>query len=254
MRRLFALGLAVTLLTTVVNAAEEPLERARTRIGNSTSIARDSPRHPREVLMLLSIRPDASVVEIWPVSGYWPEILAPYLYAQGIYHVALGDAGDTDVEKAYAQFQQSLQDKIAANPASFGHVQFTQLDAERNDIAPPNSADLVSTFRNFHNWMKEGDTAVVLAAVYRALKPASIFGVEDHRARPDRSQDSKAEDGYVRQDCAIAEIERAGVRLVDSSEIEATPRDTTLWLRGVWTLPPTYHLGGARSRQVSASG
>lgn len=75
------------------------------------------------------------------------------------------------------------------------------------------------------------------------MKPAGIFGVEDHRARPDRSQDPKADDGYVRQDCAIAEIEHAGVRPVDSSEIEANPRDTTLWSRGVWIWPPTYHLG-----------
>lgn len=71
--------------------------------------------------------------------------------AQGIYHVALGDGGDTDVKQAYAQFQQSLQDQIARNPASFGHVQFTQLSAEHNDIALRNNADLVLTFRNFRN-------------------------------------------------------------------------------------------------------
>jgi predicted methyltransferase len=40
-----------------------------------------------------------------------------------------------------------------------------------------------------------------------------------------------------------AEIERAGFKLVDSSEIEANPRDTTHWPKGVWTLPPTYRLG-----------
>lgn len=56
-------------------------------------------------------------------------------------------------------------------------------------------------------------------------------------------QDRKAEDGYVRQDYAIAEIERVGFALVASSEIEANPRVTTLWSRGVWTLPPTYRLG-----------
>ena len=30
---------------------------------------------------------------------------------------------------------------------------------------------------------------------------------------------------------------------MDSSKIEADPRDTTHWPRGVWALPPTYRLG-----------
>jgi predicted methyltransferase len=67
-------------------------------------------------------------------------------------------------------------------------VQFAQLSTQHNDIVPPRSADLVLTFRSFHNWMKDGDTHVVLAAVYRAL----IY--------------------------AIAEFERAGFRLPRSSE------------------------------------
>ena len=244
MRRFLAFGFAVGLLAAAVHAAEDPLQRAvEGPDRNPMSIARDSVRHPTEVLTFVGIRPDASVVEIWPGSGYWTEILAPYLYAKGIYHLALGDAGGTNAEKGNAKLPQSLQDKMTANPASFGHVQFTQLSAEHNDIAPPNSADLVLTFRNLHNWMNDGDTAVVLAAVHRALKAGGIFGVEDHRARPDRPQDPRAEDGYVRQDYAIDEIEHAGFKLVDSSEIEANPRDTTHWPKGVWTLPPTYRLG-----------
>jgi len=244
MRRFLALGLAVCLFAPTVHATDNALQRSiENPDRNPAAIARDAARHPQEVLTFLGIRPDASVVEIWPGSGYWTEILAPYLYSRGIYHVALGDGDGTDVEKAYAQLRQPLRDKVTAEPAAFGHVQFTQLSARHNDIAPPGSADLVLTFRNFHNWMNDGDTAVVLAAVYRALKPGGIFGIEDHRAKPDRPQDPKAEDGYVRQDYAIAEIERAGFKLVDSSEVEANPRDTTHWPQGVWTLPPTYRLG-----------
>jgi predicted methyltransferase len=56
-----------------------------------------------------------------------------------------------------------------------------------------------------------------LAAVYRESKPTGSFGVDDHRTRPDRSQDPKTEDDYVRQYCAADEIERVGFRLVDSS-------------------------------------
>ena len=43
----------------------------------------------------------------------------------------------------------------------------------------------------------------------------------------------------VRQDYAVAVVERAGFRLVGSSAIDANPRDTADWPKGVWTLPPT---------------
>ena len=46
----------------------------------------------------------------------------------------------------------------------------------------------------------------------------------------------------MRQDVAIAMAEKAGFRLVASSEINANPRDTKDYPAGVWTLPPTYRL------------
>ena len=49
-------------------------------------------------------------------------------------------------------------------------------------------------------------------------------------------------DGYVRQDFAVALIERAGFRLVGTSEVNANPKDTKDYAKGVWTLPPTYRL------------
>jgi predicted methyltransferase len=70
------------LLAAVVHAAEDLLQWViEGPDRNPVSIARDSVRHPREVLTFVGIRPDASVVEIWPGSGNWTEILAPYLYA-----------------------------------------------------------------------------------------------------------------------------------------------------------------------------
>ncbi|MFT8516711.1 MAG: methyltransferase, partial [Acetobacter persici] len=63
-----------------------------------------------------------------------------------------------------------------------------------------------------------------------------------------------AEDGYVRQPYAIALIEKAGFRLVGSSEINANPRDTANWPKGVWTLPPTFALGDKDRAKYAAIG
>ena len=63
-----------------------------------------------------------------------------------------------------------------------------------------------------------------------------------------------AADGYVRQDYAIALAERAGFKFVGSSEIDANPKDTANWPKGVWTLPPTFRLGDEDKAKYAAIG
>jgi predicted methyltransferase len=253
MRSILPLCLAAVLASTTATAG--PLETSvASPDRNPRAVARDAARHPVEVLSFIGLRPNATVVEIWPGGGYWTEILGPYLHDAGTYYVALGDADGTPTEKEFVQLPKTLRDKMDAKPEAFGRVQFTRMSMKQNAIAPAGSADFVLTFRNFHNWMEDGDTEVMLASVHRALKPNGIFGVEDHRAKPDRPQDPKAADGYVRQDYIIAAIERAGFKLVSSSEVEANPRDTTHWPQGVWTLPPTYALKDVDHAKYEAIG
>jgi predicted methyltransferase len=91
--------------------------------------------------------------------------------------------------------------------------------------------------------MAEGDAPEMLASIRRALKPGGILGIEDHRGSTRTSQDPKAANGYVRQDYAEALVERAGFVLAGSSEMDANPRDTAEWPKGVWTLPPVLAMG-----------
>jgi predicted methyltransferase len=46
----------------------------------------------------------------------------------------------------------------------------------------------------------------------------------------------------VREDYAIAIIEKAGFKLAGSSDVNANPKDTKDHPEGVWTLPPTYRM------------
>jgi len=93
-----------------------------------------------------------------------------------------------------------------------------------------------------------------LAAFYRALKPGGVLGIEDHRGQRDAPQDPKAADGYVRQDYAIALAEKAGFEFIAASEIDANPKDTANWPKGVWTLPPTFALGDQDKAKYAAIG
>ncbi|WP_323991502.1 methyltransferase [Nguyenibacter sp. L1] len=217
-------------------------------------VARDAVRHPVEELEFFGITPRSTVVEIWPGGGYWTEILAPYLHDRGVYYVAMGAGDGTHVESAFSRFPQAEQERFDADPARFGRIRRTVLSQGHDDIAPAGSVDMVLTFRNLHNWMKQGDAEEMIAAVHKALKPGGIFCVEDHRARPDAPQDPRALSGYVRQDYAIALIEKAGFALVSHSEIDANPKDTTHWAKGVWTLPPTLALGEQDRARYQAIG
>ena len=129
------------------------------------------------------------------------------------------------------------------HPELYGNAEMTVLmPPDAMEIAPPESVDMVVTFRNIHNWMPRGSADSIFSAIYRALKPGGVLGVVEHRGNPDVAQDPKAASGYVNQDYAIELAERAGFVLDASSEINANPNDTKDYEPGVWTLPPTLRL------------
>ena len=246
---------AASLLATTAAFADDALHAAIASSERSAKfVARDGARHPYEELSFFGVTPSSTVVEIWPGGGYWTEILAPYLHDHGTYFLALGAADGDKTEAYYAKLSAPIGPKFTSEPGVYGNVKQTVLALHHDDIAPPGSADFVLTFRNLHNWMKRGDAAEVLAAIHTALKPGGILGIEDHRARPTKPQDATADSGYVRQDYAVQLIEKAGFKLVGSSEIDANPKDTTDWPQGVWTLPPTYALGDTDRAKYAAVG
>jgi predicted methyltransferase len=238
-----ALVAAVALAPAVCSAApgvDPALSAAVASPARTASfVVRDAARHPAEELAFFGLTPSMTVVELWPAGGYWTEILGAYLKPRGHYYISIQPAGDAEDDATTAK----LQARIAAQGDRLGKITQTSLGAGQFDIAPAGSADLVLTFRNLHNWMDGGYAEQVLAACYKALKPGGVFGIEEHRGRTDRPQDPKAKDGYVRQDYAIALAQKAGFKLIASSEIDANPKDTKDWVDGVWTLPPTLSQG-----------
>jgi len=204
------------------------------------NVARDGFRHPVESLAFFGVKENSTVVEILPGSaGYYIEILAPYLRERGRYIAANRD--ETAAPRYLADHQKLLA-RLKAEPALYGKVLVTKFNAERHEIAPPGSADFVLTFRNLHNWIERNEVDGALHAFHRALKPGAVLGVVDHRGRTDSSQEAQMKSGYVRQDFAVALIEKAGFKLIGASEVNANPKDSKDHPEGVWTLPPTYRL------------
>jgi predicted methyltransferase len=201
---------------------------------------RDPYRHPQGTLEFFGLKPDMNVVEIWPGgAGWWTEILAPYLAEHGRYHAALPNPERNDEAR---RGNEAFAAKMAADPKLYNKVVTTTLDGDSDKIAPDNSADLVLTFRNLHDWVPQGQAEPALRAMFRALKPGGILGIEDHRAANDQPQDPQAKSGYLREDYTIKLVESVGFKFVAKSEVNANPKDTKDYPAGVWTLPPTLRL------------
>lgn len=200
---------------------------------------RDKYRHPRETLLFFGLRPDMTVVEIWPGGGWYSEILGPVLRERGRYYLAHYAIENPKVAGWQRDVREKQQDRIADQTGIYGKPSFTSFGPpDYLAIAPAGSTDLVLTFRNVHNWSSQKSDQAAFRAFHDALKPGGILGVVEHRARPGTSLERMIKTGYMTEAYVIDLAEKAGLRLVEKSEINANPLDSTDHPNGVWTLPP----------------
>lgn len=187
-------------------------------------VKRDPFRHPQQALEFFGIQPNMTVVELDPAGGWWTEILAPYLKAQGQLIEAIPPADSTGfMKKMRAGFMQKMQ----ASPALYSKVKTVPFaPPDQVDLGPPNSADMVLTFRNLHDWEMSGGLAKVFQAAYAVLKPGGVFGVVAHRALPYADPEQSAHALHrLPEDFVIQLGLDSGFRLAAVSEINANPKD-----------------------------
>ncbi len=206
--------------------------------------ARDKYRNPVETLSFFGLKPEMTVVELWPGGGWYTDILAPVLAERGKLIVTSFDPQgpkESPMTKSAVRFQQ----KLSANPSLYGKAQVAVVTPPASIVlGPDNSADMVLTFRNIHNWVGAGYEEKIYAAAFKVLKKGGVLGVEEHRAPVGADPAKSATDtGYMPEDYVIKKIEAAGFKLDSKSEINANPKDTKNYKGGVWTLPPTLSQG-----------
>jgi predicted methyltransferase len=214
--------------------------------------ARDQYRNPVETLLFFGIRPDMTVVEVWPGGGWYTEILAPFLAADGRLIAA---HFDPEHERDYFRnTRRSYEEKLGSRPKVYGNVQLTVFQPPaQTDIAPPDSVDMVVTFRNIHSLVGANVADEAFAAFFRVLKPGGVLGIVQHRLGEDQGVPEQSV-GYLHEREVIRIAEAAGFRLDARSEINANPRDTRDHPRGVWTLPPSLRMGDEDREKYLAIG
>jgi predicted methyltransferase len=215
--------------------------------------ARDPYRHPAETLAFFGVEPTQTLIEIWPGGGWYAELLAPALNAHGHYVAVVPKA----LPESPARVQRDndrLRAMFSARPDLYSNAEIREAVDSAPVLGPPESADVVVTFRNAHNWVMAGNEQAFFRAFYAVLKPGGTLGVVDHRAAPDQPPAEMKTSGYLPQAYVIALAEAAGFELVASSELNANPKDTKDYPEGVWTLPPTYTLGDKDREKYAAIG
>ncbi|SAK50308.1 hypothetical protein AWB76_01446 [Caballeronia temeraria] len=263
------IAIAATFLALTMTACTSPSMQPREASAGAVSLdaaiggsqrsdkarARDVYRHPKETLEFFGLDSTQAVLEIAPGGGWYTDILAPYLRASGQlseaqYLSTSADlaAEDSDVDAAYRR-------KLADAPAIYGKVVVGTLHAGRFYGVDANQTfDRVFTFRNIHNWIKDGQLDANLRAFYGALRHGGELGVEEHRARPGTTVQQMIDSGYVTESYVIEHAQAAGFVLVARSEINANPKDTKDYPHGVWSLPPTYRGGDVDRARFAAIG
>ena len=212
--------------------------------------ARYDARHPKETLDFFGIEPGMTVVDTIPGEVWYAGILMDYLgpdgkviaadYSQEMWQL-FGNFAPKPEEKAKwtAEFTQKLEAKRDQDDAQVVAVHYSEFP---EDLA--GTADAVLVIRAIHHWMrfedKGGYLTQALEDIKKVLKPGGIVGVVAHRA-PETNSDAWAtgDAGYVKQSAVVAAFEKAGFEFVDSSEINANPKDQPTEQDIVWRLPPS---------------
>jgi len=224
MTRVFATLLF--LLSGLVQAADysavkTKLEAAmKADVRTEAEMERDRNRRPVETLEFFGLRDDMKVVELLPGGGWYTKLLAPVLAENGEFYVALGTGR---VEETVLNQPGFDQVKVVAKEARVYRPEGSRTYALEIEGLEVNDADIVFTFRNYHNFGPEG-RAAMNAAVFEALNPGGVYAVVDHTRRHMES-DNPENRRRIDPVQAILEIEEAGFEFVDFSDLHFRPDD-----------------------------
>lgn len=238
--------LAASLLTVAAaGVSADPISEA---VANDSRDAqaklRDEYRNPQQTLRFFGIKPDMTVVEVWPGNGWYTDILSDLLKDEGKL-IAAHFFVDEQTNDYFRKSLEGFNDKVKTDPAYKGIAVTAFHPTNALDIAQEGSADAVLTFRNIHNWyMSDGMEGVnnAFKTFYKALKPGGILGVVEHEMPESGDDSAMKKSGYMKKSVVVDAAKQAGFELAAQSDINANAMDNADHPKGVWTLPPSLAL------------
>jgi predicted methyltransferase len=186
--------------------------------------ARDTPeRKPVQTLNFFGLKPNMTVVELFPGAGWYTKILGQVLAEKGKLYVTIGQA------RTATKLAEWKLDKVVAVESNVKLSPSGQFGIFQSDVVeiPIKDADMVLTFRNYHN-MTPATRALLNKQIFNALKPGGVYGVVDHTKRhmePYNPETWRRADPVV----VIKEVQAAGFVFEDFSTLHFRPDDTLIF-------------------------
>ena len=166
---------------------------------------RDRNRRPIDTLKFFGFRDDMKIVELLPGGGWYTKLLAPVLKESGEYYAALGTGRIAERLQGKSGFEAM---QIIAEDSKVYRKEGERTYTLETEGFGVSDADMVLTFRNYHNFGAEGRAAMNKAS-FDALKSGGVYAVVDHTRRH-MEQDNNENRRRIDPVLAIQEIQAAG--------------------------------------------
>lgn len=182
--------------------------------------ARDANRKPIETLEFFGLRDDMTIVELVPGGGWYSKILAPTVKEHGKYYAALGTSRLKERLLDKPGFEKA---KVVAEDSKLWREEGARFYSLEVSGLGVKNADMVLTFRNYHNFDRDARMAMN-KAVFDSLKSGGIYAVVDHTTRhmePLTPENRRRVDPVK----AIKEILDSGFEFVGYTDLHYRPND-----------------------------
>ncbi len=218
---LFVTSMPVAMAASAFEAVEKKLRQAmQAEVRGEADKARDRNRDPVATLKFMGLKENMKVVELIPGGGWYTKLLAPVLADEGELIVALGTKRVEEKLLGRPGFEKV---KVTARESELFRpegARFYKLNVSGFDVK---NADMVLTFRNYHNFDEAGRRAMNEIA-YKALRKNGIYGVVDHTRRhmePETPENRRRIDPVL----VIREVQAAGFEFVNFTDLHYRPDD-----------------------------
>lgn len=224
MEKLFATLLIICFSVLTPAFATDPVTEAINKPGRlPADLERDARDRPEVILPLLQLQPGDRVADIFAGGGYYSELIASIVGAEG--NVLLVN------NLAYNEFAGEALAKRQAG-RDMGSVTLHTREAEDLDLGQ-DSLDAALIILSYHdlyhvdeaNGWRRIDAANFLGQIHRALKPGGRFLVVDHYAPSGTGIASTQDLHRIDVEFAKSDIGSRGFRLVAESDILRNPED-----------------------------